>query len=69
MTAFQPMLSTLPSFQEYWQSAIDLWSAGGWAMIPLAVNAFILYAKCGDVFFAIWIRNYRINRYFGGGNR
>lgn len=64
MFAFTPMLAV--SLQEYWQSAIDLWTAGGWAMIPLALNAFILYAKCGDVFFAIWIRNYRIHRYFGG---
>jgi len=54
------------SVTEYWRSAVELWSAGGWAMIPLAANAFILYAKCGETFWEIWIRNYRIRRYFGG---
>ena len=66
MTPFStPILAASSFAQEYWQSALDLWAAGGWAMIPLAINAFILYAKCGDVFFAMWIRNYRKGRYFG----
>lgn len=59
-----PLLAV--SAEEYWESAVELWGAGGWAMIPLAVNAFILYAKCGDMFWELWIRNFRIARYFGG---
>jgi biopolymer transport protein ExbB len=61
-----PFLAATSFWSEYWQSAIDLWNAGGWAMWPLAVTAFICYAKCGDVWFELWIRNFRINRYFGG---
>ncbi len=52
--------------QEYWQSALDLWSAGGWGMIPLSLTALILYTLCGQVFFEMWLRNYRIKKYFGG---
>jgi biopolymer transport protein ExbB len=61
-----PVLAAGSFVQEYWQGALDLWSAGGWAMIPLALTAFILYPKCGEVFFEMWIRNYRISKYFGG---
>lgn len=52
--------------QEYLQSAIDLWTAGGWGMWPLAITAFVLYAKCGDMFYTFFLVNYRQNRYFGG---
>ncbi|HBJ84780.1 MAG TPA: hypothetical protein DDZ88_13095 [Verrucomicrobiales bacterium] len=61
-----PMLAASSFIQEYWQGALDIWSGGGWAMIPLALTAFILYAKCGEVFFEMWIRNFRIGKYFGG---
>jgi biopolymer transport protein ExbB len=61
-----PLLAASSFVQEYWQGALDLWSAGGWAMIPLALTAFILYALCGLLFFEMWIRNYRIKHYFGG---
>jgi biopolymer transport protein ExbB len=29
---------------EFFAEALDIWSSGGWAMIALAVNAFILFA-------------------------
>lgn len=66
MTTMIPAPMLAVSLQEYCQGALDLWVAGGWAMIPLAVNAFILYAKCGEMFWELWIRNFRIDRYFGG---
>jgi len=38
---------------EFYQNALrqgyELWLAGGWAMYPLAINAFILYAKAGQI--------------------
>jgi biopolymer transport protein ExbB len=60
-----PMFAAV-TLQEYWQSALDLWAAGGWGMWPLVGTAFILYAKCGELFWEMWIRNYRIHHYFGG---
>jgi biopolymer transport protein ExbB len=60
------MLAVSPFWQDYWKSAIDLWFAGGWAMYPLAGTAFILYSRCGLLFFEMWIRNFRIKKYFGG---
>jgi biopolymer transport protein ExbB len=32
-----------------YEQAVALWAAGGWAMIPLAANALILYGKAIDV--------------------
>jgi len=68
MPALSPasVLAASSFVKEYWQGALDLWSAGGWAMIPLALTAFLLYALCGLLFFEMWIRNYRIKHYFGG---
>jgi len=38
---------------EFYKSALkqgyELWLAGGWAMYPLAINAFILYAKAAQI--------------------
>lgn len=53
-------------WREYTQTALDLWAAGGWGMIPLSLTALVLYAKCGDMLFTFWLLRYRINRYFGG---
>jgi biopolymer transport protein ExbB len=66
-----PMLASfidsLPKgMHEYVQSALDLWDAGGWGMIPLSITAFVLYAKCGDMFYTFFLVNFRQNRYFGG---
>jgi biopolymer transport protein ExbB len=33
--------------------AMELWASGGWAMIPLAVNAVILYSKAAAVYFTL----------------
>jgi biopolymer transport protein ExbB len=52
--------------REYVQGAFDLWDAGGWGMIPLSLTAFILYFKCADVLFTIWLMNFRKNKHFGG---
>ncbi len=61
-----PILAASSFVSEYWQGALDLWDAGGWAMWPLAITAFICYAKCGELLFEFWIRNYRVKKYFGG---
>ena len=37
-------------YKEALDKAYELWLAGGWAMYPLAINAFILYAKAGQIF-------------------
>lgn len=50
----------------YLQSVRDLWDAGGWGMFPLAITAFVLYAKCGDMFYTFFLIRYRQRRYFGG---
>lgn len=71
MSILTPLLAsltdTLPKgLATYVQSALDLWDAGGWGMIPLAITAFVLYAKCGDMFYTFFLVNFRQNRYFGG---
>lgn len=49
----------------YLQSALELWDAGGWGMIPLSLTAFVLYAKCGDMFYTFFLIRYRQRKYFG----
>lgn len=49
----------------YLQSVADLWNAGGMGMIPLALTAFVLYAKCGDMFYTFFLIQYRQRKYFG----
>lgn len=67
LPSFARLLDALPKgARDYLQSALDLWDAGGWGMIPLAITAFVLYAKCGDMFYTFFLVNYRQNRYFGG---
>ncbi len=36
------------------QDGLDLWGKGGWAMIPLGLNAFILYAIAAQIRFTLW---------------
>ncbi len=50
----------------YLQSALELWDAGGWGMIPLSLTAFVLYAKCGDMFYTFFLIRFRQRKYFGG---
>jgi biopolymer transport protein ExbB len=54
------------AWQAYLVSAWELFLGGGWAMYPLAVTAFICYAKCGEMFFTFFLKFYRRDRYFGG---
>ncbi|HCN75813.1 MAG TPA: hypothetical protein DIT13_01300, partial [Verrucomicrobiales bacterium] len=35
-------------------------------MIPLSLTAFVLYAKCGDMFYTFFLIHYRQRKYFGG---
>jgi biopolymer transport protein ExbB len=53
-------------WQEYLESAVELFQGGGWAMYPLSITAFLCYGKCGDMFYQFFIKNYRRGRYFGG---
>ena len=39
--------------------AYELWLAGGWAMYPLAINAFILYAKAAQIHSNLKRKGYR----------
>ncbi len=41
-----------------WTRAKEIWASGGWAMIPLAATAFILYWKAADMRIALWRKNY-----------
>jgi biopolymer transport protein ExbB len=45
------------------EQAWELWSSGGWAMIPLAINALILYGKAIDVQILLHYRLSRIRRW------
>jgi biopolymer transport protein ExbB len=49
----------------YLESVQELWRTGGWGMIPLAATAFVLYSKCGDMFYTFFLVRYRQHRYFG----
>jgi biopolymer transport protein ExbB len=31
-------------FEKLWQQAVEIWFSGGWAMIPIAVSALVMYA-------------------------
>lgn len=71
MSAVIPMLASLmdslpKGARDYVQSGFDFWDAGGWGMWPLAITAFVLYAKCGDMFYTFFLVKFRQNRYFGG---
>ena len=71
MSVMLPMLASLmdslpKGARDYVQSGFDFWDAGGWGMWPLAITAFVLYAKCGDMFYTFFLVNFRQNRYFGG---
>lgn len=39
-------MSAIPSvqFEKLWQQAVEIWISGGWAMIPIAVSALVMYA-------------------------
>ena len=71
MSVMLPMLASLmdslpKGARDYVQSGFDFWDAGGWGMWPLAITAFVLYAKCGDMFYTFFLVKFRQNRYFGG---
>jgi biopolymer transport protein ExbB len=64
---FLQLFQSLPPFwQEYLESALELFQGGGWAMYPLSVTAFLCYAKCGEMFFHFYLKFFRRDRYFGG---
>lgn len=42
-----------------WHEALDIWQSGGWAMIVLAVNAFILFTLGLSVKVRLWGKDYR----------
>lgn len=50
----------------YVEMAVDILKKGGWAMWPLGVTAFILYAKAGGMLYAFFLVKYRQRQYFGG---
>lgn len=54
---------TLASYAE---SALDIWDKGGWAMWPLGITAFILYAKAGAMLYSFFLIKFRQRQYFGG---
>lgn len=42
-----------------WHEALDIWQSGGWAMIVLAINAFILFTLGLAVKVKLWNKDYR----------
>ncbi len=42
-----------------WHEALDIWQSGGWAMIALSVNAFILFTLGLAVKVKLWEKDYR----------
>ena len=46
--------------------AIEILGNGGWAMWPLGITAFILYAKAGEMLYLFFLVKYRQRQYFGG---
>ena len=42
-----------------WHEALEIWQSGGWAMIVLAVNAFILFTLGLSVKVRLWEKDYR----------
>ncbi len=40
--------------QNAFASGLELWGRGGWAMIPLAINALILYAIAARIRLTLW---------------
>jgi biopolymer transport protein ExbB len=32
-----------------WETGVDIWRRGGWAMIPLALSAFMIYSKAAQI--------------------
>jgi biopolymer transport protein ExbB len=45
------------------QQAIDLWLSGGWAMVPLAVNALLLYGKAIDIWLELRAHHGQLQRH------
>lgn len=44
--------------QTIWQQAIEIWSSGGWAMIALAIDAFIIFYLGNSIFWRIRAKGY-----------
>lgn len=44
---------------KFWHEALDIWQSGGWAMIVLAINAFILFTLGLAVKVKLWEKDYR----------
>lgn len=36
--------------QELWSQAVEIWLSGGWAMIAIAVNAFVMFAMGAHIY-------------------
>ncbi len=65
-TAGQVMAEEPLTFASYVESAFDIWDKGGWAMWPLGITAFILYAKAGGMLYSFFLIKFRQRQYFGG---
>ena len=44
--------------QTIWKQAIEIWSSGGWAMIALAIDAFVIFYLGSSIFFRIRAKGY-----------
>ena len=42
-----------------WQTAWEIWVAGGWAMIPIAVDAAVMFGVGVSVWLRLWGKGYR----------
>lgn len=42
---------------------IEIWTNGGWAMIPLAFSGFLLYSKAAQVRFMLWSKDFSWSRW------
>ena len=44
----------MEALQNAFDEGLKLWKGGGWAMIPLAINALILYAIAAQIRLTLW---------------
>ncbi|MEM8953719.1 MAG: MotA/TolQ/ExbB proton channel family protein [Verrucomicrobiota bacterium] len=51
------------------ESGIDLWGKGGWAMIPLALNALILYGKAAEIRWELGRKDFTSERWELGSKK
>jgi biopolymer transport protein ExbB len=48
----------MPEDQTFWEQAFEIWASGGWAMIALAIDAFIIFYMGFSIFLRIRAKGY-----------